>query len=189
MVSIRISPLVTSPRISTNPIQSLDSLTYLSTPYCPCQNNTLLYHHTTTYSTEPVGQVRNEIAVLKRVSAGHPNICRLVDHFETAHNLYLVFDLCTGGELFDRICSKGNYYERYVPDKTRFSTKNRRLTESMLCNPCTRHGWARLAATQQRSSGPSPAPSSTSTTKGSYIGTSSPRTCCSGARPTMPSSA
>jgi len=56
--------------------------------------------------------VRNEIAVLKRVSAGHPNICRLVDHFETAHNLYLVFDLCTGGELFDRICAKGNYYER-----------------------------------------------------------------------------
>lgn len=62
----------------------------------------------------PDQQVRNEIAVLKRVSAGHPNICRLVDHFETAHNLYLVFDLCTGGELFDRICSKGNYYERYV---------------------------------------------------------------------------
>ncbi|KAJ9099921.1 hypothetical protein QFC21_003926 [Naganishia friedmannii] len=57
-------------------------------------------------------QVRNEIAVLKRVSAGHPNICRLVDHFETAHNLYLVFELCNGGELFDRICSKGNYYER-----------------------------------------------------------------------------
>lgn len=56
--------------------------------------------------------VRNEIAVLKRVSAGHPNICQLVDHFETAHNLYLVFDLCNGGELFDRICNKGNYYER-----------------------------------------------------------------------------
>lgn len=64
-----------------------------------------------------VAQVRNEIAVLKRVSAGHPNICRLVDHFETAHNLYLVFDLCTGGELFDRICSKGNYYERCVRDR------------------------------------------------------------------------
>ncbi|KDQ56794.1 hypothetical protein JAAARDRAFT_36276 [Jaapia argillacea MUCL 33604] len=55
--------------------------------------------------------IRNEINVLKRVSKGHPNIVTLKDYFETAHNLYLVFDLCTGGELFDRICAKGNYYE------------------------------------------------------------------------------
>ncbi|KAF9559773.1 Pkinase-domain-containing protein [Agrocybe pediades] len=55
--------------------------------------------------------VRNEIAVLKRVSSGHRNVVTLHDYFETAHNLYLCFDLCTGGELFDRICSKGNYYE------------------------------------------------------------------------------
>ncbi|KAH9974387.1 Pkinase-domain-containing protein [Lactifluus volemus] len=55
--------------------------------------------------------VRNEIAVLKRVSSGNPNIVTLYDYFETTHNLYLVFDLCTGGELFDRICAKGNYHE------------------------------------------------------------------------------
>ncbi|TFK67613.1 Pkinase-domain-containing protein [Pluteus cervinus] len=55
--------------------------------------------------------VRNEIAVLKRISSGHKNIVTLHDYFETAHNLYLCFDLCTGGELFDRICAKGNYYE------------------------------------------------------------------------------
>ncbi|KAK0469381.1 kinase-like domain-containing protein [Desarmillaria tabescens] len=55
--------------------------------------------------------VRNEIAVLKRISSGHKNIVTLRDYFETSHNLYLCFDLCTGGELFDRICAKGNYYE------------------------------------------------------------------------------
>lgn len=33
-------------------------------------------------------------------------------YFETLNNLYLVTDLCQGGELFDRICAKGQYYER-----------------------------------------------------------------------------
>lgn len=51
--------------------------------------------------------VRNEIAVLKKISQGHPNVLTLIDYFETTNNLYLVFDLCTGGELFDRICAKG----------------------------------------------------------------------------------
>ncbi|KZP21322.1 Pkinase-domain-containing protein [Athelia psychrophila] len=55
--------------------------------------------------------VRNEIAVLKKVSSGHKNIVTLHDYFETSHNLYLCFDLCTGGELFDSICAKGHYYE------------------------------------------------------------------------------
>ncbi|WFD33893.1 calcium/calmodulin-dependent protein kinase [Malassezia cuniculi] len=56
--------------------------------------------------------VCNEIASLKRVSMGHPNIVSLVDYFETMNNLYLVTDLCQGGELFDRICERGSYYEK-----------------------------------------------------------------------------
>lgn len=58
-----------------------------------------------------VPQVRNEIAVLKKVSMGHQNILTLVDYFETMNNLYLVTDLALGGELFDRICRKGSYFE------------------------------------------------------------------------------
>lgn len=63
--------------------------------------------------------VRNEIAVLKRVSSGHPNIVTLHDYFETAHNLYLCFDLCTGGELFDSICARGQYTEADAADLVR----------------------------------------------------------------------
>ncbi|TYJ53249.1 hypothetical protein B9479_006116 [Cryptococcus floricola] len=67
--------------------------------------------------------VRNEIAVLKRVSAGHKNIVQLHDFFETTHNLYLVFDLCTGGELFDRICARGSYFEGDAANLVRTVTK------------------------------------------------------------------
>ncbi|KAF9116954.1 hypothetical protein BGX27_008102 [Mortierella sp. AM989] len=56
--------------------------------------------------------IRNEIAVLRRISVGHANILTLADYFETQNNLYLVTELAEGGELFDRICRKGNYYER-----------------------------------------------------------------------------
>lgn len=70
--------------------------------------------------------VRNEIAVLRKISMGHENILTLVDYFETVNScitplpairgglmgvVYLITDLCLGGELFDRICRKGNYYE------------------------------------------------------------------------------
>nr|POE48665.1 calcium/calmodulin-dependent protein kinase type i [Quercus suber] len=58
--------------------------------------------------------VRNEIAVLKRVSMGHQNILTLVDYFETMNN-----HLALGGELFDRICRKGSYFESDAADLVR----------------------------------------------------------------------
>lgn len=55
--------------------------------------------------------VHNEINVLKHISNGHPNVLTLVDHFETDNNLYLITELAKGGELFERIYSRGSFYE------------------------------------------------------------------------------
>src|SRR4051812_5009141 len=52
---------------------------------------------------------KNEIGILETVD--HPNIIRLYETFEDEKNLYLVLELCEGGELFHRIGEKGHYTE------------------------------------------------------------------------------
>jgi calcium/calmodulin-dependent protein kinase I len=42
----------------------------------------------------------------------HPNIVQLLDLCDNKTHLYLVMELVTGGELFDRIVAKGNYSEK-----------------------------------------------------------------------------
>lgn len=42
---------------------------------------------------------------------GQPNIVEFKGAFEDSKNVYLVMELCVGGELFDRITAKGNYTE------------------------------------------------------------------------------
>ncbi|CAH8484912.1 unnamed protein product [Schistosoma turkestanicum] len=54
--------------------------------------------------------LNNEIEVLRRLR--HPNIVQLFDVLEDAECYYLVMELVTGGELFDRIVQKGSYTER-----------------------------------------------------------------------------
>lgn len=51
-------------------------------------------------------ELRNELDVMRRVD--HPNIIKLYDVFETSTELYIVMELCQGGELFDRIKSQEN---------------------------------------------------------------------------------
>mmetsp|Transcript_88907 Transcript_88907/g.252078 ORF Transcript_88907/g.252078 Transcript_88907/m.252078 type:complete len:414 (+) Transcript_88907:2-1243(+) len=41
----------------------------------------------------------------------HPNIIKLYETFEDTRNIYLVMELCSGGELFDRIIESGHFTE------------------------------------------------------------------------------
>ncbi|KAL5013464.1 hypothetical protein ScPMuIL_007734 [Solemya velum] len=54
--------------------------------------------------------LENEIQVLRRLR--HSNIVQLLDVFEDKCHVYLVMELVTGGELFDRIVEKGSYTEK-----------------------------------------------------------------------------
>ncbi len=51
-----------------------------------------------------------EIDILKNLD--HPNILRLYEVFEDAKFIYLVTELCEGGELFDEIVSRTRFGER-----------------------------------------------------------------------------
>jgi calcium/calmodulin-dependent protein kinase I len=51
----------------------------------------------------------NEVGILLKVD--HPNIIKLLDLFDTPNVLYLVMELVTGGELFDKIVEREQYSE------------------------------------------------------------------------------
>ncbi|XP_053313585.1 calcium/calmodulin-dependent protein kinase type 1G [Spea bombifrons] len=54
--------------------------------------------------------LENEIAVLKKIK--HDNIVTLEDIYESSSHFYLVMQLVSGGELFDRILERGVYTEK-----------------------------------------------------------------------------
>jgi calcium/calmodulin-dependent protein kinase I len=54
--------------------------------------------------------VYDEMSLLERLN--HPHIVRFVEWFESTKNFYIVTELATGGELFERICECGRFTER-----------------------------------------------------------------------------
>eukprot|EP00249_Psilotum_nudum_P006546 c19868_g1_i1 orf=311-1795(-) len=62
-------------------------------------------------SESDIDGVRREIQIMRHL-AGQPNIVELKAAYEDKQSVYLVMELCAGGELFDRIISQGHYTER-----------------------------------------------------------------------------
>ena len=59
--------------------------------------------------------LKREIDILKEVD--HPNIIRLKAVYEDQKYLHLITELCTGGELFDRIIQKTNSAEGHFSER------------------------------------------------------------------------
>jgi len=56
-----------------------------------------------------IERFKQEIEIMKIMV--HPNIIKLYETFEDHRNIYLVMELATGGELFDRIIDAGHFTE------------------------------------------------------------------------------
>eukprot|EP00906_Rhabdomonas_costata_P008666 RCo012310 len=54
-------------------------------------------------------QLKREIAIMKHLK--HDNIVRMIEVLQTAKHIYIVLDLITGGELFDRIVAAKRFDE------------------------------------------------------------------------------
>ncbi|KAK0423603.1 hypothetical protein QR680_008231 [Steinernema hermaphroditum] len=53
--------------------------------------------------------VNNELSILSRVS--HPFVIRLEEVFKSSTRLFIVMEMASGGEMYDRVVSKGRYTE------------------------------------------------------------------------------
>ncbi|XP_020236052.1 calcium-dependent protein kinase 24 [Cajanus cajan] len=65
-----------------------------------------------------VQDVRREVQIMKHLPQ-HPNIVAFKEAYEDKDAVYLVMELCEGGELFDRIVAKGHYTERAAANVTK----------------------------------------------------------------------
>ena len=56
-----------------------------------------------------IENVRREVKILRALS-GHHNLVKFYDACEDANNVYIIMELCEGGDFLDRILSRGAKY-------------------------------------------------------------------------------
>ena len=61
-------------------------------------------------NADELAVVHDEVEIMHRIA--HEHCVQLFEMFETNKKIYMIMELLTGGELFDRIVSKGSYSER-----------------------------------------------------------------------------
>lgn len=52
---------------------------------------------------------RHEISILRRLGSANSNICSLLNHFETSHHYYIIFEYCANGDLYDYLKTSKNH--------------------------------------------------------------------------------
>uniref|UniRef100_A0A9J8ANY3 Calcium/calmodulin-dependent protein kinase 1Db n=1 Tax=Cyprinus carpio carpio TaxID=630221 RepID=A0A9J8ANY3_CYPCA len=97
------------------------SLLPLLTPTCPCQkrrkhfkgrtNDSCGLRRRPLYSAHVEAERRSAVVMVK-LWIKHENIVALEDIYESPTHLYLIMQLVSGGELFDRIVERGFYTEQ-----------------------------------------------------------------------------
>ncbi|CAD8109050.1 unnamed protein product [Paramecium sonneborni] len=70
--------------------------------------------HKSQTSKEEQERLMNEVNMLQKLD--HPNIIKIYEFYQDERFFYIVTELCTGGELFDKIRQEGSFSEKKAAD-------------------------------------------------------------------------
>jgi len=71
-------------------------------------------------NADELAVVHDEVEIMHKVN--HANCVQLFEMFENSKKMFMVLELLTGGELFDRIVRKGSYSEKEASEVTKSVT-------------------------------------------------------------------
>lgn len=70
----------------------------------------VIHKHRYGFSQKQQEKLKREIEILKGLD--HPNILKIFEFYEDSEKVYIVMELCQGGELFDKIVELGSLSEK-----------------------------------------------------------------------------